>query len=55
MQYSQILPFEPDDALEQAPGQPTPDEVFDKYLAAVGGAARANGLTSIVGKGTNTG
>ena len=55
VQYSQVLPFEPDDALEQAPGQPTPDEVFNKYLTAVGGAARANALTSIVGKGTNAG
>jgi photosynthetic reaction center cytochrome c subunit len=55
IQYSQVLPYEPDDALQQAPFQPTADEVFDKYLAAVGGAQRANALTSIVAKGTNTG
>ena len=55
MQYSQILPYEPDDAPEQAPGQPLPAEVLDKYITAVGGEARANSLTSIVAKGTNTG
>ena len=55
VQYSQILPYEPDDALEQAPGQPAANEILDKYLAAVGGAQRASALTSIVGKGTSTG
>ena len=55
VQYSQILPYEPDDAPEQAPGQPLPTEVLDKYLTAIGGEARANALTSIVAKGTNTG
>jgi LysM repeat protein len=55
VQYSQILPYEPDDALQQAPGQPPADEILNKYLTAVGGAQRANALTSIVGKGTNTG
>ena len=55
IQYSQILPFEPDDAPEQAPGQPLPAEVLDKYLTAIGGEERANSLSSIVAKGTNTG
>jgi photosynthetic reaction center cytochrome c subunit len=55
VQYSQVLPFEPDDALQQAPFQPTADEVLDKYLTAIGGAQRADALTSIVAKGTNTG
>lgn len=55
LQYSQFLPYEPPDALEQAPFSPTPDEVFDQYLTAVGGAQRANMLTSIVARGTNTG
>jgi LysM repeat protein len=55
LQYSQFLPYEPADALEQAPFQPTPEEVLDAYLTAVGGAQRAGALTSIVAKGTNTG
>jgi LysM repeat protein len=55
VQYSQVLPFEPDDALEQAAFQPTPTEVLDKYLAAIGGEQRASTLTSIVATGTNTG
>lgn len=55
LQYSQILPYEPEDALEQAPFQPTPDQVLDKYLEAIGGAQRANAITSIVATGTNTG
>jgi photosynthetic reaction center cytochrome c subunit len=55
LQYSQVLPYEPDDAAQQAPFQPTADEVFNKYLEAVGGAQRVNTLTSIVAKGTNTG
>jgi hypothetical protein len=34
---------------------PAPEEILDKYIAAVGGAQRANALTSIVARGTNTG
>jgi photosynthetic reaction center cytochrome c subunit len=55
VQYSQILPYEPEDAPGQAPFQPTPDQVLDKYLQAIGGAQRANAITSIVATGTNTG
>ena len=55
VQYSQVLPYEPDDANDQAPGQPTANEVLDKYIQAVGGAQRANALTSLVARGTNTG
>jgi hypothetical protein len=54
-QYSEVTPYEPEDALEQAPGMPTPDEILDKYIQAVGGAQRANALTSIVARGTNAG
>jgi photosynthetic reaction center cytochrome c subunit len=39
----------------QAPGAPSADQVFDKYLEAVGGAQKATGLTSIVFKGTYAG
>ena len=55
VQYSQILPYEPEDAPGQAPFQPTADQVLDKYLQAIGGAQRANAITSIVATGTNTG
>ena len=36
----------------QAPGTPSADQVFDKYLQAVGGAGKAAAVTSIVFKGT---
>ena len=54
-QYSGITPYEPEDALEQAPGMPAANEILDKYIQAVGGAQRANALTSIVARGTNAG
>ena len=54
-QYSGITPYEPEDALEQAPGMPAANEILDKYIQAVGGTQRANALTSIVARGTNAG
>jgi photosynthetic reaction center cytochrome c subunit len=39
----------------QAPGAPTADQAFDKYLQAVGGAQKAAAVTSIVFKGTYAG
>jgi photosynthetic reaction center cytochrome c subunit len=39
----------------QAPGSPSADQVFDKYLQAVGGAQKAAAITSIVFKGTYQG
>ena len=35
--------------------QPTADQILDKYLQALGGAAQVAKLTSLVGKGTYTG
>jgi hypothetical protein len=55
LQYSQVLPYEPEDAATSAPGQPSPDQVLDKYLQAIGGAQRANAITSISATGSNTG
>jgi hypothetical protein len=55
VQYSQILPYEPEDAATPAPGQPSPDQVLDKYLQAIGGAQKAGSITSIVATGSNTG
>lgn len=58
VQYS--LPVEdPNDvnfaAQAGIPGLPSVDEVFDKYIQAIGGAQRANSITSVVGKGTYEG
>ena len=47
--------LEPDDILTRAPGGSTPDQVLDKFLQAVGGAAAANRLTSYVAKGNSVG
>jgi photosynthetic reaction center cytochrome c subunit len=39
----------------QNPDAPSADQVFDKYLQAIGGAQKANAVTSIVFKGTYEG
>lgn len=39
----------------QAPGAPSADQIFDKYLEATGGAQKAAAITSIVFKGTYQG
>ena len=44
-----------DDAVEQAPGAPSADQVLDKYIEALGGAKRLAGITSFVAKGTSSG
>ena len=48
-------PDEPDDIVEAATDAPKPDEIFDKYLNAIGGAAKVAALTSFTGKGTYQG
>src|ERR1700694_141258 len=46
--------IEPPDILARAPsGEPTADEIFDKYVQALGGVERLAGLTSYVAKGTS--
>ena len=45
----------PDDLLPAAAGMPSADSIFDKYIQALGGAARLASLTSYVAKGTSTG
>jgi hypothetical protein len=47
--------LEMDDILVQAPGQPSADQILDKYIQALGGAQRLAGLSSFVGKGTSLG
>lgn len=53
--YGEPPPDEPGDPFEQAPGQPSAEQVLDKYIAAIGGPQRAAALTSFVGKGTYIG
>jgi len=45
-------PDEPDDIVDPAPGAPPADQIFDTYLAAIGGAARIAALMSFTGRGT---
>src|SRR5580704_2086785 len=47
--------LEMDDILTKAPGQPSVDQILDKYIQAVGGTQRLAGLSSFVGKGTSLG
>ena len=54
-QYATPTPDDPDDITKQAPGQPTPDQVLDKYLQALGGAQKVATLTSFAIKGTYQG
>ena len=53
--YGEPPPDEPGDPFEQAAGQPSADQVLDKYLAALGGVQRLAGLTSFAAKGTYMG
>jgi photosynthetic reaction center cytochrome c subunit len=53
--YGAPPPDDPRDVFEQTPGAPAADAVFEKYLTAVGGAARASALTSFAATGTITG
>ena len=52
LQYGEPPPVDPDQISRSTPGAPTPDQILDKYLQAVGGAQRAAGITSITGKGS---
>jgi len=47
--------IELDDAVRQESGQPTADQVLDKYIQALGGAQRLASLTSFVATGTALG
>lgn len=46
---------DPEDISRQAPGQPSPDQVLDKYVQAVGGAQTLAAFTSFIAKGTYLG
>lgn len=57
VQYS--LPFEDPNAMDfveiKGSDVPTPDQILDKYIQALGGAQRVNNITSFVGKGDYSG
>jgi len=53
--YGTPPPDEPGEPFTQAPGQPSADQVFDKYLQALGGVERLAALTSFTAKGTYLG
>ena len=44
-----------DDAVEQAPGGASANEILDKYIQALGGAQRLAGITSFSARGTSSG
>lgn len=48
-------PEEPAEIVQQAPKTASVDEIFDKYLKAIGGTERLSALTSFVAKGTSLG
>ena len=48
-------PSDMDDVLSQAPGQPSATEILDKYLQALGGAAKLATLKSYVATGSSVG
>src|SRR5690242_7527481 len=56
-QYGEPPSLDPNEVeiTRQAAGAPSADQVFDKYLQAVGGAQKAAAVTSIVFKGTYEG
>jgi outer membrane lipoprotein-sorting protein len=56
-QYGEPPTPDPDEVVitRQAPGAPSADQIFDKYLQAIGGAQKAAAITSIVFKGTYQG
>jgi photosynthetic reaction center cytochrome c subunit len=53
--YGEPPPDEPGDPFEQATGQPSADQVLDRFITAIGGAQRVAALTSLSAKGTYIG
>ena len=49
------VPDDRDDVLVPVPGQPSANQIIDKYLQAIGGAERLAGLKSYVATGTSVG
>src|SRR5258705_13205162 len=55
IQYGPLQPSDPNAIVAQAPLSPMPDDVFNKYIQAVGGGQRAAARTSYIATGTNVG
>jgi hypothetical protein len=53
--YGTPPPDEPGEPIAQVPGQPSADQVLDKYLQALGGAQRLAAFTSFTAKGSYLG
>jgi len=53
--YGATLVDDMADVIPPAKSGPSVDQIFEKYLQAIGGAQRLSGLTSVVGKGTSAG
>jgi Photosynthetic reaction centre cytochrome C subunit len=52
VQYGSAPDKDPAEINAQAAGQPSPDQVLDKYFKAIGGADKIAGITSFTAKGT---
>jgi len=52
--YSSPPADEPGNPIQQAPNQPTADQILDKYLQAIGGPERVAALTSFTAQGSYT-
>ena len=55
VQYGPLVPLDPNTIFAQARLAPMADEVFNKYIQAIGGPQRAAALTSVVATGSNVG
>lgn len=52
VQYGDAPDKDPIEIATQVQGQPTPDQVLEKYFKAIGGADKLSSVTSFVAKGT---
>ena len=55
VQYGPLISPDPNTVIAQAPLAPAADEVFNRYIQAIGGPQRAASLTSFIATGTNVG
>ena len=53
--YSPPEEIELDDVIDKAAGGPSPEQILDKYIQAIGGAQKVASLTSFVARGTSLG
>jgi len=51
IQYGDAIIVEPDEIVVQGFGVPTPDQIFDSYIQAIGGAERLASVTSFTATG----